>query len=209
MAVIPSRYEPDRLRSVVDAVKDEAEVLVLDNGHDALDLPCRVVDSRGLGIYAMWNRGWASARHEGYDAVALLNDDIRILPGTLRIMADALDRDTWLGVAYPDWPLPVSAGLPERVRLEYTAGTVSAGGMTGFCFMFRSALRVAPFDERFGWWYGDDAFERSVRRRGYRVARIKGLPCEHVSDSEANGWERRPELREVVVADKLRWEAMQ
>lgn len=53
LAVIPSRYEPERLRALVDIVWREVHAcIVLDNGHDALRLPeqVRIVDSRDLGI---------------------------------------------------------------------------------------------------------------------------------------------------------------
>jgi hypothetical protein len=201
LAVIPTRYEPQRLAALVACV--ETDVLVLDNGHEP---PLDAVDARGLGIYAMWNRGWDTARERGYGAVALLNDDIRILPGTITVMAEALAANPTAGVVYPDWPLPLSAGLPSEVRLEVTEGTVTSDGMTGFAFMFRTDLPVPPFVEGYGWWYGDDAFERSVRRSGYEVCRIVGLPCEHESDSERDNWARRPELREVTERDRARWE---
>lgn len=204
LVVIPTRYESDRLAALLECLDDADDVLVMDNGHET---PVGV-DARGLGIYAMWNLGWAYARAAGYDAVAILNDDVRILPGTIGVLRKALAVAPRIGVVYPHWPRPLTDGMPAGFRVTPTAGTVSDGGMTGFAFMFRADLPVAPFDEGFGWWYGDDAFERSVRAAGYVVARVEGLPCEHDSDSEANGWARRPELRDIAEQDRLRWSEM-
>lgn len=205
LTVIPTRYEPERLAALLEVI--EGPRLILDNGHEP-PLFADAEDARGQGIYAMWNRGWRYAIAEGYDAVALLNDDVRILPGTIALLELALHADHDIGVVYPDWPLPLDAGLPDYLRLQPTEGTVKDGGMTGFCFMFRTDLPVPLFDEGFGWWCGDDAFERDVRRAGLRVCRVAGLPCEHDSDSERDGWARRPDLRAIAEADLARWAAM-
>ncbi len=213
LIVIPSRYEPQRLRRLVKVVSREAETLILDNGHEPrnpIRLPShiRVVDSRGLGIYAMWNRGWASARHEGFEAIAILNDDISVQPGTLTRLAEALDSDPTLGVTYPDkyaheWT------MPEQMELDVVSDPERERTMTGFAFVARlSMFEEPPFDEEFHWWFGDDAFDQKVRRAGYGVARVVGLPCRHESDSEKNGWARRPELRKLTQQDLARWDAL-
>lgn len=205
--MVPTRYERPRVRSLMFALAD-VDVLVLDNGHEP---PLRwpfAQDARGLGIYAMWNRGWRIARERGYDAVAMLNDDVRILPGTVSLLAGRLASHRRIGVVYPDWPLTLAGGLPEEPDLIDTTGTVADGGMTGFAFVFRADLPVPPFDEGFHWWYGDDAFERSVRAAGFRVCRAVGVPCEHESDSEADDWARRPELKELAEEDRRRWEGV-
>jgi hypothetical protein len=71
--------------------------------------------------------------------------------------------------------------------------------------MFRGELPLPAFDEGYGWWYGDSQFDESVRLAGYGVARVDGLPIAHVSDAETDNWARRPELREVVDRDGIRW----
>ena len=212
LAVIPSRYEPNRLASLVDIVwREVSTCIVLDNGHDGLSLPeqVRIVDSRGLGIYAMWNRAWATARHEGFDYLALLNDDIHILPGTLPMLADVLERAPSIGVSYPDKYAPLSAGLPRKPKLDIVRHPAPERTLTGFAFMARvSMFRHPPFDTEFHWWCGDDAFDRLVRRNGFGVARVIGLPIEHESDSERDDWARRPELRKLAEQDLARWNAL-
>jgi hypothetical protein len=208
VAVIPSRYEPARLKVLLRVVKQEADVIVLDNGHEpplvTSDPRVCLVDARGDSIYRMWNRGWEMARQRGLVNVAVLNDDIVIVPGTLRLLARALRAAPRIGCVYPDASVR-SGALPSRIT--YTTEWDPAGGrsMTGFCFMFRGELDLPPFDEGMEWWYGDSEFDESVKLAGYGVSRIDGVPIGHISDAELNDWARRPELKEAIERDGLRW----
>jgi hypothetical protein len=213
LAVIPSRYEPDRLRALVDIVWREVSTLIVyDNGHEEpLRLPeqVRVDDARGAGIYRMWNMGWSTAVHEGYDFLTLLNDDIRILEGTLEMLAESLAVHPSYGVTYPDKYVPLSAGLPTERKFDVVRSPWPERTLTGFAFCSRvSMFGDPPFDEGFHWWAGDDAFDRKVRTCGLGVARVVGLPIEHESDSEQNNWARRPELRKLAQQDLARWNVM-
>lgn len=210
VAVIPSRYEPQRLRALVEQLVAEAEVIVLDNGHEppltSFDPRVRVVDARGDGIYRMWNRGWQLARELAPVVdVAILNDDIRINQGTLPLLARALRADERLGAVYPDPSAPLRRGLPRSLRFGIDWDPAGPRNLTGYCFMFKGELQLPPFDEGYGWWYGDTQFDESIRLAGYGVACIRGLPIEHRSDSEANDWARRPELKQIVEEDGARW----
>jgi GT2 family glycosyltransferase len=207
VVVIPSRYEPSRLVALALPLLREAEVIVLDNGHEPpLDEPrLTVVDARGDGIYRMWNRGWQMAleRHNPVN-VAILNDDIKILPGTIRMLAAALRNEPLIGCVYPDASVR-SAYLPHSMK--YTTEWDPAGGrsLTGFCFMFKGELPLPPFDEGMEWWYGDSEFDESVKLAGYGVARIDKVPIIHISDAETDDWARRPDLREATERDGIRW----
>lgn len=208
VAVIPSRYEPKRLMRLALSLVYDAQVIVLDNGHEtSIEHPrLIVVDARGDGIYRMWNRGWQMARERwpGKVNVAVLNDDIRLLPGTLRFLAHALRADPRIGCVYPDASVR-SGRLPNQI--SYTTEWDPAGGrsLTGFCFMFKGELDLPPFDEGMEWWYGDSEFDESVKLAGYGVARIDKVPITHVSDAESNDWARRPELKEATERDGIRW----
>lgn len=213
LAVIPTRYEPERLQALVDIVwREVSTLIVMDNGHEEpLDLPeqVRVVDTRGAGIYGMWNTAWATATHEGFDFLTLLNDDIRILEGTLPLLAEALAVHPSYGVVYPDKYVPLSAGLPEELSFDVVRSPWPERTLTGFAFTSRvSMFEEPPFDTGYNWWCGDDAFDRKVRTAKLGVARYKGLPIEHESDSEANGWARRPELLHLAQQDLARWNVM-
>ncbi len=208
IVVIPTRYEPDRLRRLLRSMRGEADLLVFDNGHEP-PLAVRhvtVIDARGDGLYHIWNRGWQMARERHPIVnVAVLNDDITILPGTHTMLAEALRSDPRIGVTHPD--ISARGRLPRRMRLTTRWDTGRKRGMTGFCFMFKGELDLPPFDESMEWWYGDTLFDEAVRRAGYGVARVDGVPIIHSSDSEANGWARRPELRAAVARDRQRWMA--
>jgi len=207
IAVIPTRYRPpelDALLAVLDG--DGIEVLLLDSAD---------FDHR---IYAGWNRGVRLARQMGADTIAILNDDITILSGTLPIMEHVLLSNpvpfgwvapTWpeLAVVYPDinaeWVSPW--GLLPTPEVQRTTGTWAGGGMTGYCFLFRSDLALPQFDEGYHWWYGDDAFEQGVRDAGYGVGRVVGVPIRHQPDGSAS--KRWDELQPLVEEDRARWDA--
>lgn len=205
VVVIPTRYDQPRLRRLLDVVTPEANPIILDNGHEPA-LAGDVVDARGMGLYSMWNLGWQTARERHPRVnVAVLNDDIRIHPGTLTMMAQALRENSRIGCVYPDVRTGFARGLPPQVRI--TAEWDPAGGrsMTGFCFMFKGELPLPPFDEGMEWWYGDSEFDESVKLAGYGVARVDHLPILHVSDAETDDWARRPELKAATERDGVRW----
>lgn len=188
-AVIPTRYRPPELTTLLDVLRqDEVKPIVVDS------------DLHGHRIYRMWNAGVELAR--GASAIAVLNDDITILPGTLPMMAEALHSRPSVGVVYPDVNAPWQ--LPSAWSLVATQGTWGAGGMTGFCFMFRPELPVT-FDESYHWWYGDDQFEADVRALGYEVCRVLGVPIRHAANGSASkDWDR---LAPLIEQDRARWEA--
>ena len=190
-AVIPTRYRPPELAPLVEQLlADGVQPIVLESAD---------YDHR---IYRMWNAGVEKARIIGAGEVAILNDDVTLLPGSLPLMAQALRSDPFAAVVYPD--VNAAWSLPATWSLEATRGTWGAGGMTGFCFMFRTALRQ-PFDEAYHWWYGDDAFEDEVRRTGLRVCRVVGLPIRHVGNGSAS--KRWAELAPLIEQDRARWDA--
>jgi hypothetical protein len=190
-AVIPTRYHPpqlDRLLAVLDA----------DGVRTAL-LRSERFDHQ---IYRMWNVGRLQLELLGCQYIAILNDDVEILPGTLPLLAQALEAHKDLGVVYPDDHAVLGDGVQPRGLLA-TQGTWGAGGMTGFCFMLNNALPLPHFDTAFHWWYGDDAFEEGVRRAGYGVARYEGVPIHHVANGSASkDWDR---LAPLVLEDRARW----
>lgn len=187
-AVIPTRYHPSELDVLLKVLdEDGVQEIVLES--DAYD----------HAIYRMWNVGVRWARVYGASHVAVLNDDIAMRPGTLSSLADQLDQHPDVGVVYPDVTAEWDA---SPGGIERTTGTWGAGGMTGFCFMFRADLPVA-FDEAFHWWYGDDAFEADVRALGLGVARVRGVPIRHIPGQSAA---RRDDLGPLIAADQVRWE---
>lgn len=187
-AVIPTLYHPPQLGRLLEVLEeDEVEVHLLES------------ESFGHRIYVGWNAG---VRKSTGDFIAILNDDIEILPGTLPMMAAVLAAQPRVGVVYPDQSAPLSGGIPDRVQIQLTEGSGRVGGMTGFCFMFRSDLGV-PFDERYNWWYGDDQFDLDVRLKGLTIGRVNGLPISHAQSTSAS--KRQGELDPLIRSDSLLW----
>jgi len=186
-AVIPTLYYPPQLEFLLDVLKEDGvEVNLLESGQF------------GHRIYRMWNAG---VEMSSGDYIAILNDDIAILPGTLPLMAKILRESPGLGVVYPDQWAPLER-MPEKIQIQLTEGSARVGGMTGFCFMFRRGLGV-PFDERYNWWFGDDQFEFEVRAKGLTVGRVNGLPLAHVEGTSAE--RRKEELGPLIKADQRLW----
>ena len=189
-AVIPTRFHPPALSELL-------RVLIAD-GVEPIVLRSEAFEHR---IYRMWNVGVEEARAKGADYIAVLNDDVELPDGALPALGYALQRHPDVGAAYPN----VNATLfkPDG-RVELTTGTWGAGGMTGFCFMFRAADPLPAFDEEFHWWYGDDAWELGVRQAGYAVARVVGVPIRHTPNGSAGrDWMR---LAPLIEQDRARWE---
>jgi hypothetical protein len=217
VAVIPSRYEPERLRSLLAVVTREADLtVIIDTGHAApvLAVPDPAVlvvpADPNASIYSWWNLGWRIALEWAPTVdVAILNDDVRLRPGTLRLLARALRSRPDVGVVYPDARVRTTEELPRRVVLSVERDPLGGREMTGYCFVARGELPLdPPFDEGYRWWYGDTQFDEAVRLVGFAVARVNRVPVDHASDAEADGWMRRPELREWAEEDGLRFDEL-
>ena len=193
-AVIPTRFHPPALSELL-------RVLIAD-GVEPIVLRSEAFEHR---IYRMWNVGVEDARVKGADYIAVLNDDVELPTHALDALRAALDANPDVGAVYPDERAPWSyAGWTAANGIERTTGTWGAGGMTGFCFMFRAADPLPAFDEAFHWWYGDDAWELGVRQAGYTVARVVGVPIRHTPNGSAGrDWTR---LAPLIEQDRARWE---
>lgn len=191
-AVIATRYQPPQFAALTMtlAVDGVLQVTVVDGEHGP-----------DWSLYRLWNRGVRKAIEDGAEYVCVLNDDVTILPGTLQKMSAQLELP-YYGAVYPDYRRRTAEGM-DLTTVTSTVGTWGAGGMSGFCFMFRADLGV-PFDESYHFWYGDDAFEEAVRAKGLLVARIDGLPIDHSPNGSASRiW---GELAPLIEADRNRWE---
>lgn len=191
-AVIPTRFHPPELA----VLRGQAAA----DGVDLYVIESQLFEHR---IYRMWNAGVALARGAGATHVAILSDDVRLLAGALPLMAAHFDPHLEdVAVVYPNAGLGLGAGQ-HKAGMMATEGTWGSGGMTGFCFMFRTDADLPEFDEDYGWWYGDDAWEEAVRSR-YKVCRALGVPIEHTPNGSAGRvWS---DLEPLIVADRVRWE---
>ena len=193
-AVIATRYHPPQL-------SDLLRVLISD-GVEPIVLRSEVFDHH---LYRMWNVGVEEARAKGAAYIAVLNDDVGLPRCAMGALGEALDRFPDVGVVYPD----VASGSLESWTggsvIQRTTGTWGAGGMTGFCFMFRADLGIS-FDEDWGLWYGDDAFEEAVRASGMAVARVVGVPVRHTPQGSTS--RDMGHWGPIIAADRARWDAL-
>lgn len=175
--VIPTRDDhPELLAALVDGcgVPRERIVLVNTGDHPVSRYRTRVVTDRGqVNIQRWWNRGIDYAEAMGATHVAVLNDDVRLAPGSLARMMRALaDADATLAWA-------------------------DSGRMTGWAWLLRLDRGVRP-DERFRWWYGDnDLHDRATVNGGVAYTPDSGV--EHVHPNEATS--ASPQLRALAESD--------
>lgn len=207
--VIPFKDEPQMTASIVTQLQAEGgfyHVYLYDNGSKEEstevvrqqigdDHRFEIVDAPDQGIYQMWNNGWKKAIEASPDCYILfLNNDITIGHWFIHLLSWVLDHDDNVGISYPNYDRDVSAGKDVATEIGYlpTRGTYKDGGMCGWAFMLRGTLthEGLPYvDENLKWWYGDDYIELQVRKLGYMVVRVLGLPVDHINEATASNGE--------------------
>jgi GT2 family glycosyltransferase len=188
VVVIPTRYDIDMLENLLPSMKDADEIIVLDNGLSKekytklMQSDARrmgnfwILPTEGLSIYQMWNLGWAMYPNTH---LAILNDDIYFLPGTLAELSRALIDNPEIAAICPDYNRPTEAGMSPAIVVMPTTSTYGNGGLAGFAFMLNTSLPIPKIDEKFQWWYGDDDLVYNIERAGYKVAKLLGVPVAH------------------------------
>lgn len=163
--------------------------------------------SPGKTIYEMWNTGFEYSRADESDAVAFLNNDIFMPPSLIHNMGQVLAENADVGLVYPDYNRPIRGGvLYPNQGLRITKGTYRHGGMSGFCFMLRTAIiarHMQLIDPNYKLWYGDDDLAFSVEKAGYKQARMLGWPLDHIGSATIH---MHPEVCEDIPADKAYFE---
>lgn len=200
-AVIPSRNRHEELGNLINDIGDEAVIIVVDNKSDPpIDGAIRC-DDDPPSISRLWNIGLdeASRRADGtvYD-VAVLNDDLRLIPGTLTKLSQAIRAST-AAASFPDAHGRLTA---EHIVIRESPGPYDLyERMTGYCFMLRGELELR-LDESMRWWYSDDDLEWRAALAG-GVARVGGCPVTHLYPSASTN--ERPELYEQAGRDRQRF----
>lgn len=206
-AVIATKDRPFELHGLLSDLPDPNKVVIVDNGSMpgvrqyagsvmvARSVLCRPMIQPNLS--KLWNDGLDEADRlaTGPYEVAVLNDDLRVPPGTLEMLAEAL-RLYDAAAAFPD----VFGELrPGQVDILHEAKPHNLfHRMTGYCFMLKGELGLR-LDERFRWWYGDDDLEWRAAQHG-GVARVGGVTVEHLHPNESTHYS--PELTEQTRLDR-------
>ncbi len=167
----------------------------------------QVMAMPGRNIHELWNAGWLAALRDFGDEVliAFLNNDIDFRPGTLEVLARAVQRNE-IWVSYPDPGCRVADGARLTGRTRATRGSKRHGGMTGHCFLIKGGMHTRMgfplFDAGYQSWYGDDDFAFRVEEFGFELHCVEGLPCDHLNEATMR---HRPDLIERREADRRRF----
>jgi len=198
--VIPSRTERESLERLIKQLVSPPAVdliVVIDNGHEPAleDAEHEVIRDETPSIYHLWNVGFERAKAVGCEVVIFLNDDVELIGDPARwvsrIVSPFRDPDVW--ATCPDH----TETLPDGTTRE-VLGTYRHGGMPGFAFAVW-ADKHENFDERYSWWYGDDAFAFKIERDGGKIIRVGGLHVKHNQSSTLN----KTDVTDALVSDTL------
>jgi GT2 family glycosyltransferase len=188
---IPTLNGPDRLgRALASVVQSTdlkrlgATVLVSDDGSEPRQMDrakgvCAafgvemLTTERRLGIAAQWNR---LTRHfPEAEIIALLNDDVEVVPDWLDVLVYSLERNRHAGaVGLRCLTGTTKAQYPPTPPIDYVEARLLDGGGTllstgGACFGFRRDAydAVGGFDERYFCLYEELDFCVALLAAGY------------------------------------------
>ena len=195
------------LESIARCTPERHEIVIVDNGSrpDVREsLASRdvrvIVNPRNRGFAAAVNQAMAAA---GGDVLVVLNSDVRVTPGWLAELHEAL-ADPGIGLAGP-YTNRISG--PQQIAVNYElsggpdgvaatlAGTrfgavCDVNRLVGFCMALRrdTAEAAGPFDERFGIGnFEDDDYCLRVRLLGLRCVVVESAFVHHEGSATFRG----------------------
>lgn len=214
LVAIPSRSNWSGLVSVVyhcEQVEPIEKILVYDNGYDderraILDNMGIRVDANGWSFYKMWNDPWMRASVEQFDAVALLNDDITLAPGSLAEAFKVLMSSEDIGLVGLNYERRVKLGVSGSAGSRPASGSYRNHGIGGHAFLVKASTWgiVPPIDERYHLWYGDDEMFANMAAFGYELKIALGAPVDHEESTTTN---KHPELLAKTALDRELFES--
>lgn len=201
IVAIPSRANADGLVALVNHVHSMgvAAVLIYDNGYENPDWvhvlggKCEVINARGWPFYKMWNHAWAVSSKGGFDAVALLNDDITLHDDSLAEAFRVMQASKQVGIVGLNYNRNVSKGTAPNAGSITVHGSYRNHGIGGHAFLVNAATYgdVPEIDENYSLWYGDDELFAAMEAYGYSLKIALGAPVDHVASTTSNQF---PEL---------------
>lgn len=136
-----------------------------------------VEDFGPLNIQRWWKSGIEEAIRRGATAVAVLNDDLRIAPGSLQELAEALHA-SGAAIATPSRP-PRADGLHRGRIVPYSPR------IWGCLWVLDTGIDLRP-DPRYVWWYGDNDLDIRARRDYGGIVSVP-VEYEHLHGGEGSG----------------------
>lgn len=187
-AVIPTLGErPELLPLMAQLISEHVDVITL-------GLP-------GENLHHMWNKGAAMARGwRKAEAIAILNDDIRLPAGTLAAMYTAMHQGGFVCVGVdPQAPF----GIPQAPKASIITGGVERlmQGVTTWCFLV-AADAWHNIDEAYEWWWGVGDLYVKIQAHGGRLGYVQGLGIEHIGSGTAKN---HPWTEAAILRDTKRW----
>ena len=158
MTIPTAGSHPDMLEGIVETCGLPRERIIIIRTKPNVDLPsgCIVVDDfEPPNIQRRGKRGIDESVARGATAVAVLNDDLRIEPDTVRKLHDEL-LATGATVATPS-RTGLQHGLHKRRLIPYEPV------IWGCLWMVDATTDLRP-DSRYVWWYGDNDLDIRARR---------------------------------------------
>lgn len=192
--VIPTAYKSvDTLTALLENLERDVSIYriyVMNNTDKELPIKegkTRVLWSSGRTIYQMWNDAWhyikiSFTRDEAIN-IAFLNDDIALRPNSIAVMERWLRADDQLAAICPEPSFSINAVTDAVPFVKYTETTAGDGGMTGYCFMVKGELDLPPIDENLTLYWGDDDLVKQIKKAGYKIGQLIGLPVEHTGSA--------------------------
>lgn len=203
-ACIPSIGKSAWLPALVDRLnEDDVAVRIYVNSEriegSICDTKCADICHRAdRSIYGAWNRAAEFARHYGIDYLMLCNDDIEILPGTARALADAMDANPEYGaISVGEQYLCVAPGAVTP--LSHQADT--RRGFLQWCFVARVEA-WQDVDPRYQIWYGDDDLIWKLNAAGWLTGALAGVGAIHYTSTTIS---QTPWVNEAAGHDGQIW----
>lgn len=197
----------DLLVSLNNLANPPKRTVIYDNGYETtagqqtLHQHGDVINAHGWRFYKMWNHAWKTACDYNYDAVALLNDDIKINSQSLTEAHTVLLGDPTIGAVGLNYHRPLTETTHLKPDFLETQGTYKDGGIWGCAFLLRASTwgNVPPIDENYWLWYGDDELFINLKNHGWKCGIATNAAVFHEASTTTNMF---PELRAKTGLDE-------
>ncbi|NDJ34441.1 MAG: glycosyltransferase family 2 protein [Chloroflexi bacterium] len=139
------------------------------------------------------------ALHQGMDAVLLLNNDARLLPGSLAVLCHVLQEHPAIGIVgarleHPDGRVVVGADCDWHTAAiyeplpPYRAPLIGVDYVWGTAMLIRSdVLRtIGLFDESYIAYFEDMDLCMRARAAGWHIVGVRDAPVWHAGSATAN-----------------------
>jgi GT2 family glycosyltransferase len=234
-AVLPELL--DSLPAGLEGIKQFRTIVVDNDSSDKSVDIARAHPTRPLVISTGRNAGYAAAINAGAAAAGpkadllILNPDIRLLPGSVRLLIDRL-RDPSVGVAVPRildedgttrWSLRREPSVLRTWSAAVLGGTLAGrignGEMIGDPTVYdrdgliewasgailavaaRARTAVGDWDESFFLYMEEVDYLRRVRERGFSVAYVPKSQAVHLEGE----YSENPRLSALLAANRIRY----